>query len=98
MLNATNTETDARILADAQTDRDEALATWKAACKRVQMTAKADKNHPLLPLYRDAMEAAEAEYELAEDTLRLVRDGYAHTYPHPVCGIHPFDGYMPGRG
>jgi predicted Zn-dependent protease len=93
MQNTTTTEPTTITLETAQADRDAKIKVWQDACARVCRTVKQDPDHPLLDLYRDQMEIAEDEYDRAEDVLRLVRDGYAHTYPHPAASTHPGDYY-----
>lgn len=61
--------------------RDRAATALEAACKRVR-----ENTCPALDdLYSDAMDQAFADFETACDDLRETRDGYRHTYPHPVA-------------
>lgn len=78
MLNDTN---NAALVLLATVARDTAARNLSAACKRVREHG----NGPLADLYSDDMDAAFAALDVAQDALRLERDGYAHTYPHPVA-------------
>lgn len=91
MLNNTN-KTTAKILATVKrTDdvlvnlaieaRDNAAKALEAACKRVRENTCA----ALDDLYTSQMDEAFEAFEVACDDLREVRDGYRHTYPHPVA-------------
>jgi len=61
--------------------RDAAARNLEAACKRVRENTCAAFDD----LYSDEMDQAFQAFELACDDLRETRDGYRHTFPHPVA-------------
>jgi hypothetical protein len=90
MLNTTKTTTkiletvkraDDVLVKIATEARDAAALKLEACCKRVRENTCAAFDD----LYSDEMDHAFEAFEVACDDLREVRDGYRHTYPHPVA-------------
>jgi hypothetical protein len=58
------------------------------AARALELAAKKVREHgsgPMADLYSDELDRAMEAYEQAADDLRETRDGYRHTYPHPVA-------------
>lgn len=93
MSNTESTNTSPEVLA-AVVVRDAAADELALAARRL----KANLNGPLEDLYENEMNVAFAAFEVACDDLREVRDGYRHTYPHPITKFSHGNRYpMGGR-
>lgn len=65
-----------------------AVQAHATAAKNLEGAARRVREHgagPLAEIYEMEMEHAFECFELACDDLRETRDGYRHTYPHPVA-------------
>jgi len=60
---------------------EQAAADLEKACKAYRKHASG----PMADFYDLRMEEAFTALEIAADDLREIRDGYRHTYPHPVA-------------
>jgi hypothetical protein len=76
-----NTEINSALVTATKV-RDAAAVKLADCAARVR---KNDESNPLYEIYCDQMDEAFEALDVAQDALRLVRDGYAHTYPHPVA-------------
>ena len=68
------------------------LATekYESAVEALEKACKTYRKHasgPMAEIYSQRMDDAFEALERAADDLREIRDGYRHTYPHPVAMV-----------
>ena len=83
----TNAHTD--TISALSSARDAALATVKELAAELRSLPAG----VLADLCEADLCGAMDEHHKAENALRLAVDGYEETYPHPMGGVHPTDGY-----
>jgi hypothetical protein len=86
MLNNTETLKIASLVSVYVALRDSAMADMEAASRAVRAFGKSGSTDQAEEDRLDAaFDVVWEALEEAQDNLREVRDGYRHTYPHPVC-------------